>query len=101
MPFEIEKKLIQLEYLCDAWREIYEYDADALEVAQEQIDKAIISITQEMVGRKIGIEVTIDAAKYEDLKVLAAKDGVSVKNLLLSEIEVLENVDKDAERQPV
>ena len=49
MPFEIEKKLIQLEYMCNAWCEIYDYDADALEIAQSQVEKAIISIAQELV----------------------------------------------------
>lgn len=49
MPFEIEKKLIQLEYMCNAWCEIYDYDADALEIAQSQVEKAIISIAQDLV----------------------------------------------------
>ena len=49
MTTEIEKKIMQLGYLHEAWREIWDYDAAALDDAQRAIDDAIISISQELV----------------------------------------------------
>ena len=46
---KIEQKIIQLGYLHKAWREIYDYDSEALDDAQRAIDDAIISISQELV----------------------------------------------------
>ena len=49
MPFEIEKKLIILDYLYSAWDAMNVIDTDESNYAQTQIDKAIILTTKELI----------------------------------------------------
>ena len=49
MNAKIEKKIQQLGYLHAAWLKVFENNAGELDAAEKAIDKAIISISQELV----------------------------------------------------